>query len=169
MERLNKKQRKILDILYKEYPDAIESEIIPRELNCKGRDILADVQLLDQNHFVDTEYEIQNQFPISLTITPDGIEKIRESIFTRLIDSAWKNPWVVITIIVALIAIGSNIYFSNTAENIRVELNEVKEKIAEYDTYIANNTTGDTIYVPCFNGTKPQIKLNDNKTFIICG
>lgn len=168
MERLNKKQRQILGNLYKKYPDTIKSEIILGELNCDEKDLLADVIILNKHGLITAEYEIGRQFPTSLTITPDGIVKLRENLFTRLIDSGWKNPWVIVAIILTLITIGSNIYFSVTTENIQVELNEVKGIIAEYDTIIVKNTTSNTISVPCSNGTKPQIILDDNGTFIIC-
>ncbi len=115
MERLNKKQKEILTYLDEVYPKSLSARDLLRELEDEPDDILADVKLLEEKKLVTLDYTVGIAFPVLLTITPKGIEKLRETFITRLEDSAHKNPWTVIAIVVPLILglTTLNYYFEN--------------------------------------------------------
>lgn len=167
MERLTKRQKEILTKALKVFPGHF-----PLESGESQQNILADIKLLEKKNLVTADYTISSYFPTGVTITPIGIEKLQENIITRLLDTGWKNPWVVVAVIVSLISIGSTLYFSHTTEKIQLDLNEIKGKIAEYDTLIVKNITSDATYnkisIQCPNGTMPAEGVNDSEHYFYC-
>lgn len=104
MEKLNKKQKEILTCLNKVFPEPLNEDVLLTKLKDKPKDIdiLADIKVLEKKKFVKVVYGLDSYFPTSLTITPEGIEKLQENIITWLYDSARSNPWTVIAVIISL-------------------------------------------------------------------
>lgn len=172
MERLNKKQKEILTKASKKFPTSIPSTDISPKV---GEAILKDLKLLEAKGLITADYTVGSSFPVSLAITPKGIEKLQENFKTRLIDTVHDNPLAVIAIIISVLSILANIYISiytsQRTESLSIELNEVK-KIAEYDTLfvrnLTSNATNNTIFIPCPNGTKPRMEFGDGGIRIRC-
>lgn len=105
MERLNKKQREILDYLKKVYPDYETSEDLLKDLGYRPEDVLADVMLLKEKELIATMGGYLGS-PLGSTyfaISPKGIEKLQETFIARILDTAYNNPWAVIAIIMSVI------------------------------------------------------------------
>jgi hypothetical protein len=125
MDRINKKQREILNCLDKVYPDGLAEEVLLTKLKDKPKDIdiLADIKLLEENKLISARYE-SNNYPGDLTITPKGIEKLRENFKTRLIDASHNNPWIAIAVIISLFLGMVTVYYYS--ENIRLQNENLK-------------------------------------------
>lgn len=148
MEILNKKQKEILNYLHEVYPASLKKEIILEKLGDKPEDILAEIKLLEESKFVTLIYGLGDAFPAVLTITPKGIEKIQENFITRLKESAYNNPWPVITIVIILILgiIASNYY----VENIRLQKEKAsleKPLLIVPDTRIQGNSIAELKFI----------------------
>ncbi len=168
MERLNKKQKEILSSLEKVYPSNRNRDELLEELGYIPNDILADIKLLEAKEFVSLTYRLGDTFPYTLTITPKGIEKLQENFKTRIKDEIHNNPLTVIAIIISVLSIIANIYTSvhtsQRTESLSIDLNEVKGKIAQYDSLVVKNSTMNELFIPCSNGTKPQMTMYSGKS-----
>ncbi len=110
MERLSKKQREILEYLDEAYPHKVLKSDVLNEFD--DGTTRMEIKILEKNKLINvhrysgirthhgTRYRLGN---ISLTITPKGAEKLRETFSTRLIDSAYNNPWAVVAIVVSVL------------------------------------------------------------------
>jgi predicted transcriptional regulator len=110
MERLSKKQREILEYLDEAYPHRVLKSDVLSEFD--DGNTRMEIKILEKNKLIKvhrysgrrihdgTRYRLGN---VSLTITPKGVEKLRETFSTRLIDSAYNNPWAVVAIVVSLL------------------------------------------------------------------
>jgi hypothetical protein len=110
MERLTKRQKEILDYLDDAYPHRISKWEILSEFD--DGDTRMEIKILEENKLINvhrysgiptrrgTRYKLRDVF---FTIAPKGKEKLRENFNTRLMDTAWKNPWAVIAIVVSVI------------------------------------------------------------------
>lgn len=106
MERLTKNQREILNSAQNGFPNSISSiDIPPKAFN------LSDIKILESKGLVKVDYTPESYNPARLTITPEGIEKLRETFITRLADTAYNKPWAIIAIIVSLILGASTVYY----------------------------------------------------------
>lgn len=124
MERLNKRQKELLECLKKVYPNSLNREVLLRKLGHELKDISVDIELLYQNELVIVRYE-NGASSMNLTIAPKGIEKLQETFRKRLGDSAHKNPWAVIAIVVSLILGLTTLYYY--FENIELQ-NQIKHE-----------------------------------------
>jgi hypothetical protein len=110
MERLSKKQREILEYLDAAYPYRVPKLDVLSEFG--DGNTRMEIKILEKNKLINvhryvgirarhgTRYRLGN---VSLTITPKGAEKLRETFSTRLIDSAYNNPWAVVAIVVSIL------------------------------------------------------------------
>jgi hypothetical protein len=106
MGRLNKKQKEILVHLNKADKGFMSDVALLDILKDEPDNILPDIELLLREELVvTTESLLGGTFPTKLAITPIGKAKLKESIGTRLLDSAHDNPWAVVAVIVAVTAI----------------------------------------------------------------
>jgi hypothetical protein len=170
MERLTKKQREILNSACKVFPNSISSsDIPPKAFN------VSDIKILESKGLVNVDYTAGSYSPVCLTITPNGIEKLQENFKTRLIDAVHDNPLAVIAIIISVLSIFATIYTNvhtnQRTESLSIDLNEVKGKLAEYDTLVVKNftSTSNTVSFLCPNGTVPWGEIvNDSGHFFVC-
>lgn len=110
MEILTKRQKEILAYLNKKYPfrerrihliiKFIEGTDEPRDVE-NIRAVIADITLLEEMQLVEKKYGQDGE--ARLKITSKGKEKLRENFKTQLMDTAYKNPWAVIAILITLI------------------------------------------------------------------
>ncbi len=110
MEKLSKKQREILEYLDEAYPYRVPKLDVLSEFD--DGNTRMEIKILEKNKLINvhrysgrrthhgTRYRLGK---VSLTITPKGAEKLRETFSTRLIDSAYNNPWTVVAIVVSLL------------------------------------------------------------------
>lgn len=103
MKILAERQRKILSVLDSAYPNSLRKDDLLKKLGDNADNTLSDVKLLEENRLVDVIYGINDTFPGRLTITPRGKEKLKENIITRTKESAYSNPWTVISIVLTII------------------------------------------------------------------
>lgn len=148
MQRLNKKQKEILNLLDEVYPASLKKSILLEKLGNKPNNILADIKLLEKNKLVDLIYGVGDNFPAVLTITPMGKEKLQENFITRLRESAYNNPWPMITVIVMIVLglIASNYYF----ETINLEKEKAsleKPLLIAPDTRVQGNSIGELKFI----------------------
>lgn len=134
MERLNPRQKEILTCLKELYPDSLTQVVLLTKLKGKPKDIdiLPDIKLLDEKKLITVSYGLGSYFPENLTITPKGIEKLRENLKARLLETAYNNPWTVIAIIIplALLMVTAYYYSENIKlqnENLRLQ-NQIMEE-----------------------------------------
>ncbi len=102
MERLSKNQKKILTYVYKRFREEKDAEYVTlvNYLGDNPLDTSADIELLMGKGLIKYPDAISYQY---ISITPEGIEKLRESFITRLQDSAYNNPWAVVAIFLSLV------------------------------------------------------------------
>ncbi len=181
MERLTKKQREILKYL-KRFHNGIPYSEFTEIFNYAGINI--EIDILQENGligFYNTNGKIYTHkgidYPNSffLKITPKGREKFRETFITRIYDTAYNNPWAVMAIIISVISLIVTIYTSvhtnQRTESLSIDLNEVKGKLAQYDTLVVKNftSTSNTISFLCPNGTVPsEEKVNESGVYFLC-
>jgi predicted nucleotidyltransferase len=110
MERLTKKQREILKYLKKFHSEGKPYSVVTDDVfSYAGVGI--EIEILVEKGLIELclngePYKPKGRdYPESviLNITPKGIVKLRETFFTRIQDTAWKNPWAVIAIILSVI------------------------------------------------------------------
>jgi hypothetical protein len=109
MERLTKRQKEILTYLSKIFPNFTDNDSLVKELGGKSDDILADIETLRDKELIKTVYGTFHKY-ICVSISPKGREKLHETFFTRIQDTALKNPWVVATVFVAVVLGIPNLY-----------------------------------------------------------
>ena len=100
---LGKKQKRILKIL-KELNSMVKFETVLEKLGEKeNSDLLMDIKILEENKYVRVIWTTASAYPGHIGITPSGYEKADETFIRRLKDSANSNPWVAISVVIALI------------------------------------------------------------------
>ncbi len=176
MVGLTKTQKETLEQLKKELPEYIEGinryiivEDVSQKLGIDPADAHKAIDYLIREDFVDKDSSG------NIRITDKGIEKLEETFITRTKDEIHNNPLAVIAIIISVLSIMANIYTSvhtsQRTESLSIDLNEVKGKLAEYDTLVVRNftSTSNTISFLCSNGTVPsEEKVNESGVYFLC-
>lgn len=111
MEMLTERKKEMLAYLNKNYPFSVRRvDLIakfirmtskPRTVE-NGRLVLEDITLLKEMRLIEKK-DLHGE--AHLKITSKGKEKLRENFKTRLIDTAYNNPWGVIAIVIGIIAL----------------------------------------------------------------
>lgn len=127
MEGLNKKQTEILNYLGKMYPNELNKEELLTKLGDEANNILADIKLLENKELVTLSYGLGSTFPTHLTITPKGIEKLRENFGTRLYDSIRCNPLTTITTVIAILSVLFNIFIFSENSDLQNQIKRESE------------------------------------------
>lgn len=112
---LNKTQKDILKQLNNDYPHGIAKDILLQRTGRTENELLSDVKILDSAGLIRTIYEVGAFFPPHLEITEMGREKLRETLLTRLKDTTYNNPWVIITVITSIISVILSILYLSGA------------------------------------------------------
>jgi len=132
MERLTEIQRKILKYL-KRFHEGIPYSEVTEKFIYAG--IINEIDILVENELIelylnDVPYRPKGikgiEYPESVIvkITPKGREKFRETFITQIQDTAWKNPWAVITIVISLFLGIVTVYYYS--ENIGLQNENIK-------------------------------------------
>ncbi len=102
MERLNKRQKEILIYLGKIFPKDTNYDSLVKEFGSKPDDILSDIEILKDKKLIKM-LEGTFQRYICISISPKGIEKLKENFITRLTDAIYNNPLKAVSVGIALI------------------------------------------------------------------
>ncbi|MCX6771571.1 MAG: hypothetical protein NTX79_05950 [Candidatus Micrarchaeota archaeon] len=100
-------------------------------------------------------FTVGSEYPVWMRITPAGVEKSRENTVSRIIDTAYANPWAVITVVIALIGIIVAGYFQNQAAISQAQVSQlITPKLVLPDTRVYTGQTNEikfTVFNPSDN------------------
>ncbi len=109
---LSDRERKILRWLNKHRGGTPTSEMLKGIRGTRTSETLDAIKLLDNSGFVEATYGIGDEYPAYLQITAEGSRKLDETVWKRMHETAYSNPWAALAVIIAILSLIGGVYLS---------------------------------------------------------